>query len=115
MAEWERTGARESRSGSSAYRGGAQVRLRCALIAVIALLPVLIASSGDNDQYLSPGEMALSPDGRSLYVLCERADQVRVVDVTTGKVNGTVHVGHIPRVLTLSPEGKRIYVSNSWE
>jgi YVTN family beta-propeller protein len=89
------------------------VRFRLALIGVIALLPLFIASSGSSDQYLSPGEMKFSQDGRWLYVICERTDEVRVVDTTTGKISGTVQVGHVPRDLTLSPDGKQLYVSNS--
>ncbi len=91
------------------------MRLRFALVGIIALVPVLIASSGNRDQYLSPGEMVLSPDGDRLYVVCERADEVRVVDTTTGQISGVVQVGHVPRELALSPDGRSLYVSNSWD
>ena len=64
--------------------------------------------------YLSPGEMAVSPDGRRLYVTCEKSDELRVVDTQSGKVIKRIVVGHVPRGLSLSADGKQIYVANSW-
>jgi YVTN family beta-propeller protein len=66
------------------------------------------------DRYLSPIEMALSPDGRLLYVVCQASDELRVVDIQSGKVVGAVPVGHVPRGIVLSPDGRQIYVTNSW-
>ncbi len=65
-------------------------------------------------RYLSPGELAISPDGRRLYVLCEKTDELRVVDTQSGKVMKRIAVGHVPRGLSLSADGKQIYVANSW-
>ncbi len=82
---------------------------------VLALIPVLIASSSaPSDRYLSPGDLITSPDGRWLYVVCERSDELRVVDTRTGDVTKTIAVGHVPRGVSLSPDGKQIYVANSW-
>jgi len=58
--------------------------------------------------------MALSPDGRLLYVVCQASDELRVVDIQSGKVVGAVPVGHVPRGIVLSPDGRQIYVTNSW-
>ena len=66
------------------------------------------------ERYLSPIEMALSPDGRMLYVVCEGSDEVRVVDTQSGKVVTSVSVGHVPRGIAMSPDGHRLYVTNSW-
>jgi YVTN family beta-propeller protein len=66
-------------------------------------------------KFLSPGELAVSPDGRRLYVLCEKSDQLRVVDTATRRVLKTVSVGHIPRGLSVSADGKQVYVANSWD
>ena len=66
------------------------------------------------ERYLSPIEMALSRDGRLIYVVCEGSDQLRVVDVQSGKVANVIQVGRVPRGIALSPDGRLIYVTNSW-
>jgi YVTN family beta-propeller protein len=73
------------------------------------------AGAGNNeDRFLSPGEMVISPDGRWLYVACEKSDELLLVDTQTAKVIKRVGVGHVPRGIGLSPNGKQIYVPNSW-
>src|SRR5579859_7375776 len=60
--------------------------------------PVLARSQTEiNERYLSPIEMALSPDGRLLYVVCQGSDELRVVDAITHKVVGIAPVGRAPR------------------
>jgi YVTN family beta-propeller protein len=66
-----------------------------------------------NERYLSPIEMALLPDGRLLYVVCQASDELRVVDVESGKVVTVVPLGRAPRGIALSPDGAQIYVTNS--
>jgi len=87
-----------------------------ALILVTTAATPLAKQSGPEaaDHYLSPIEMALSPDGRLLYVVCQASDELRVVDIQSGKVVGAVPVGHVPRGIVLSPDGRQIYVTNSW-
>src|ERR1700687_3014899 len=65
------------------------------------------------ERYLSPLEMLLSPDGRRLYVVCQASDELRVVDLDSGKVVTAVPVGRAPRGITSSPDGTQIYVTNS--
>ena len=91
------------------------MKLKLMLLALLGLIPALIASSpSPNPRYLSPGELALSPDGRWLYVVCERGDELLAVDTRTQLVVKRVAVGHIPRGLSVSADGKRIYVTSSW-
>jgi len=91
------------------------MRTRVILVAVLALVPLFIASTqAGSDRYLNPSEMVTSTDGRLLYVLCERADVILVVDTNSGKVTHEVAVGHQPRGLILSPDGKSLYVTSSW-
>src|SRR5579864_1804685 len=85
----------------------------------VALLAVAARSAPQQpsivkERYLSPIEMAFSPDGRLLYVVCQDSDEVRVVDVQSSKVVATIPVGHVPRGIALSPDGSRLYVTNAW-
>jgi len=66
-------------------------------------------------KYLSPGEMLFSPDGTRIYVVCERADQVLVLNAKTGAVAVRIAVGQSPRGAALSADGSRLYVTNSWD
>jgi YVTN family beta-propeller protein len=66
------------------------------------------------ERYLSPIEMAFSPDGHFLYVVCQDSDEVRVVDPESGSVVSSIHVGHIPRDIAFSPNAHRLYVTNAW-
>jgi YVTN family beta-propeller protein len=72
------------------------------------------SAAENNKRYLSPIEMAFSPDGRLLYVVCEASDELRVVDIQSGKVMNAVPVGRVPRGIVLSPDGRQIYVTNAW-
>jgi YVTN family beta-propeller protein len=67
-----------------------------------------------NQHYLSPIEMALSPDGHLLYVVCQASDELRIVNLASGEVVMAVPVGHVPRGIVLSPDGRQIYVTNAW-
>jgi YVTN family beta-propeller protein len=67
------------------------------------------------ERYASPLELLLSPDGARLYVLCQSADEVRVLNAATGRVLQTIPVGHLPRGFSFSPDGRRLYVTNSWD
>jgi YVTN family beta-propeller protein len=66
-------------------------------------------------RYLSPVAMALSPDGRRLYVVCEESDLVLAVGTRTGSVIQRVQVGRKPKGIAISPDGKTLYVTNEWE
>jgi YVTN family beta-propeller protein len=90
---------------------------------VIRALPILLlaalvsATTRPADlqlKFLSPGELAISPDGLRLYVICEKSDELRVVDTLSGRVLKQIPVGHVPRGLSVSSDGKQLYVANSW-
>ncbi|HWT66085.1 MAG TPA: YncE family protein, partial [Terracidiphilus sp.] len=66
-------------------------------------------------QYVSPVEMLYSADAARLYVLCQGADEVRVLNATTYAEVKRVHVGHIPRGFSLSPDGAQLFVANTWD
>jgi YVTN family beta-propeller protein len=89
-------------------------------VCVIALLAVAAKPASNQsttfskERYLSPLEMASSLDGRLLYVVCQDSDEVRVVDVQSGKVISRVAVGRMPRGIAVSPDGRRLYITNAW-
>ena len=93
----------------------AAVLVTSALVTIAFLLALPAAPASGDPQYLSPGEVAVSADGRWLYVVCERSDELRIVDARSGSVVHSIAVGHVPRGLALSPDGRRIYVANSWD
>jgi YVTN family beta-propeller protein len=83
------------------------------LIAVAAKPAARTTAPAPTERYLSPIEMALSPDGHRLYVVCQGSDELRVLDTESNKVIATVTLGRAPRGITLSPDGKQIYITNA--
>jgi len=64
--------------------------------------------------YLTPVEIQLSADGKTVYVVCEDSDSVLAVDTQSKQVVSRAKVGHKPKGLAISPDGKTLYVSNEW-
>jgi YVTN family beta-propeller protein len=62
--------------------------------------------------YKTPLNMALSPDGRELYVACEASDTVIVVDAAAREKVAEIPAGGQPTDVTFHPNGKWAYVSN---
>ncbi len=89
-------------------------------ILAVALLAIAASPAGNQsasipkERYLSPLEMISSRDGRLLYVVCQDSDEVRVVDVQSSRVVGSVQVGHMPRGIAMSPDGRQLYITNAW-
>src|ERR1039458_880018 len=79
------------------------------LLAALSLLGTLHAATV---RYPTPIELAVSPDGARLFVLCEGTDELVFADAHTGKIAGRVQVGRVPKGLWLS--GRYAYVANSW-
>jgi len=121
--ETARTGRARVYSCRFALETKALQRLRIAFCVamVIAVVMLTIAARPASKQapalrerYLSPIEMIFSPDGRTLYVVCEGSDEVRVIDPQSGKVMAAIPVGHVPRGIAQSPDGHELYVTNAW-
>ncbi|HEX6803959.1 MAG TPA: cytochrome D1 domain-containing protein [Terriglobales bacterium] len=66
-------------------------------------------------RYVSPGELAISADGGRLYVVCEKSDELRVVDTHTQKLIARIPVGRVPRGVSVSSDSKQVFVANSWD
>jgi YVTN family beta-propeller protein len=61
----------------------------------------------------APTGLALSPDGKKLVVACAAPrSMVAVFATASGKLLGTVPVGHTAMSPTISPDGRRLYVCN---
>lgn len=88
--------------------------LGIALLAIAAKPAPKQVPTLPRERYLSPLEMAISPDGRLLYVVCQDSDEVRIVDTQSGKPVSSIPVGHVPRGIVFSPDARRIYVTNAW-
>ena len=67
-----------------------------------------------NADYLSPFNLAVSSDGKRLYVVAQEGNALLVVDAETQKVLNKISVGNQPHSVILSSDGKRAYVSNQW-
>jgi len=93
--------------------------LKVVAVCVTALLAIAAKPASNESmtiskaRYLSPLEIASSPDGRLLYVVCQDSDEVRVVDVQSSKVIGHIAVGRMPRSIAISPDGRRLYITNA--
>ena len=90
--------------------------MRRHLLSAIAAL-LALASMGavpPKVRYPSPIEMAMSPDGARLYILCEGTDEVAVYDTRSHDIVRRIPVGREPKGLSQTGDGKRLYVANSW-
>src|SRR6185369_16483369 len=59
-----------------------------------------------------PEQLAVSADGKKLYVASEDTGKAIVLDAATGKTLASLAVGGEPEGVTLSPNGKFVYVSS---
>ncbi len=67
-----------------------------------------------NADYLSPFNLAVSDDGKRLYVVAQEANALLIVDAESQKVLKRINVEKKPHSVILSHDGKRAYVSNQW-
>jgi len=60
-----------------------------------------------------PNAAALSPDGKLLYVVNLNSNNIVVINTTTDALIATIGVGGYPVAVAVSPDGSRVYVTNS--
>ncbi len=90
--------------------------IRGSIIAVLVLFAVLVSLGmrpGEEPRFLSPSELAVSPDGQRLYILCEKSDELLVADTETMRAIKHIPVGLAPRGVSVSADGSRVFVTNS--
>jgi YVTN family beta-propeller protein len=92
--------------------GGVDAPIGCASCHAYMKRDALIRRFSE-ESYLSPRDLALDPDGRTLYVVAEDADAVLIVDLEAGSVTGRISVGRRPHSIVLAPDGRTAYVTNS--
>jgi YVTN family beta-propeller protein len=79
------------------------------VVATIPLGPV----PGSRVKGAAPFGLALSPDGRRLYVAEAGINAVGVISTRANKVIGHIPVGWYPSRVRVSPDGKTLYVANA--
>ncbi|HLJ50701.1 MAG TPA: beta-propeller fold lactonase family protein [Bryobacteraceae bacterium] len=84
------------------------------LLGLLALAFSLSGAISPTVRYPSPVEIAISPDGARLYVVCEGTDELAVFDTRSGSILRRIPVGHVPKSISFSPSSDRLYVANSW-
>ena len=62
---------------------------------------------------VTPSQMTLSPDGKTLYAALSDMEAVALIDTTTLKIKGEIPVGWYPTAVVASTDGRRILVSNA--
>ncbi|MGQ9789992.1 MAG: alkaline phosphatase family protein [Armatimonadota bacterium] len=62
---------------------------------------------------VTPFGLALSPEGKRLYVAESGINAVGILDARTGKVLGHIPVCWYPSRVCVSPDGKQLYVANA--
>ena len=76
----------------------------------VTFLAATLAFGGP--RYLSPVDLAVS--GARLLVVCEGSDELLIVDTDSRTVLRRIPVGHVPRGIAVSADGRRAWVSGSW-
>ena len=76
------------------------------------LHPTKLPPSAEEVQYKTPQNLAFHPDGGELYVTCEAANSVAVIDVAARAKVAEIPVGGQPNDVTFHPDGRWAYVSN---
>jgi YVTN family beta-propeller protein len=106
--------------GARANQSSVPITVRLAGVFAVALLAIAAQPAAKQpsallrERYLSPVEIAVSPDGRLLYVLCQDSDELRVIEEASGKVVKSVPVGRVPRGIVITRRGDTLYVTNAW-
>ena len=75
-----------------------------------------VAQNAVADRYLiggRPGGMAISPDGKRLFVTLADRRTLMVFDTDSGRQTADIRVGRTPREVAVTPDGQWIYVFNA--
>ena len=78
---------------------------------VLALTLLAGAAIAESAEYLGPSDVVAAPDGSSLFVICQDAHQIQVVDVAGGKVTRKIDCPSRPNGLAVSSDGKTLFIA----
>jgi YVTN family beta-propeller protein len=70
------------------------------------------AKFGEGARITFPAGSALTPDGKYLYVACNGDNSIAVIDVGAKRVVAQYPAGYFPYAIVISPDGRRVAVSN---
>ncbi|WP_346432992.1 PQQ-dependent catabolism-associated beta-propeller protein [Breoghania sp.] len=59
-----------------------------------------------------PRDIALSPDGKTLYICASDEDHIEILDTESLEVTGTLPSGPDPELMTIAPDGSHLYAAN---
>ena len=72
---------------------------------------MVAARGGEVGKYLGPGSVVPSSDSRMLYIAFADAKRIAFVNIHSGKVARSIATPAKPTGLTLSPDGRELYVT----
>ncbi len=78
---------------------------------VTSLATQAATPSAQKASYLSPTALAVTSDGRTLFIANATANQVAVFDTGSGKIAQTIKVPEAPSGLALATDGQTLYVT----
>jgi len=70
-----------------------------------------LAGAADAGQWLAPAALAISTDGRELFLGCAKSQHVLVLDAATLRVEKSIALPGQPSGLVLSPDGLKLYAT----
>jgi DNA-binding beta-propeller fold protein YncE len=86
-------------------------RRQCAVLAALVASLLACHHAAAAGTILAPGSLVATSDGRTLYVACETASRIAVVDLTSGKVNRSIATSDAPLGLAISKDGGKLIVT----
>jgi len=80
-----------------------------------ALAAIPVGGASDT----APTAIAISPDGKTVYVATEspttsQQGAITLISTTTGKASQPIPVGQDPEAIAVAPDGETAYVANMW-
>ena len=66
------------------------------------------------EDYVSPFNLAVSPDGQYLYTVGQEDSTLHIVNVSDPSDRKSLEVGQFPHSVVLDEEARFAYVSNQW-
>ena len=86
-------------------------RYWCGLAAAASLTLCAPAPAAEPGLWAGPAALAISADGRELYVGCARTDRILVLDAATLRAGKSIALPGPPSGLVLSPDGHTLYAT----